>query len=317
MKNQTPNKKLISLSLLVCGVLFLLVAVGLVLKKTNNKPAVPEQSLSTPTDTPKEDTTNKPITPPAFTGELSAVHGKNNEQDLTAIPKEHTQKDEKIHKAVYQPLMALINHAKQDGIRLLVVSAYRSYDRQKSIWERKWGDAPDDDTEQALKVLEYSSFPGTSRHHWGTDIDFNSVSLSYWQSDEGRKVHRWLTKNAPQYGFCQTYGDHRQSGYAVEDWHWSHMPTANRYYDEINNPQVLAVATNQAVKGATAVQQMDSKLYEYIKGISPCNDVNMGQFTTVEPPTQPAKPKVSHPTTQETPPTATQSPQVSGQGGSF
>lgn len=213
---------------------------------------------------------NKPE-PSLAIGELSAVHGRGGRGHLRAVPRQFTKKEEWVHQDVYNPLMAMIKHAEQDGIRLSVVSAYRSYDHQKRIWENKWGNADNTDTQKALSVLRYSSFPGTSRHHWGTDIDFNNLSPSYWQSGEGAKIHRWLTKNAPAYGFCQTYGYHRSGGYAQEDWHWSHMPTANQYYKQINNPQVLAVAINQPVKGAAAIRQLDKHLYEYIQGISPCN----------------------------------------------
>ena len=64
--------------------------------------------------------------------------------------------------------------AQQDGIDLQLVSAYRSFARQQQIFEDKYhrytaeGLTPD----QAIqRILEYSTIPGTSRHHWGTDID--------------------------------------------------------------------------------------------------------------------------------------------------
>lgn len=206
-------------------------------------------------------------------GDLSAVHGQGGQKQLKALPSQFTQKNELVHINVYNPLLALIQDAKKDGISLSVVSAYRSYEHQKRIWEKKWGDRADNDHQQALKILEYSSFPGTSRHHWGTDIDFNSVSPSYWQSEEGKRVHRWLKANAHNYGFCQTYGDNRASGYANENWHWSHIPTANTYYAQINDPQILAIATSQPIKGAEAIRAMGNQLYDYIQGISPCQHV--------------------------------------------
>ena len=64
--------------------------------------------------------------------------------------------------------------ALRDGIDLQLVSAYRSFDRQKYIWEDKYkrytaeGLSPKDAIE---RILQYSTIPGTSRHHWGTDID--------------------------------------------------------------------------------------------------------------------------------------------------
>ena len=62
----------------------------------------------------------------------------------------------------------------EDGIVISPVSSFRSYSRQKAIFESKFkrfqteGLSP---TESVKKIIEYSTIPGTSRHHWGTDID--------------------------------------------------------------------------------------------------------------------------------------------------
>ncbi len=161
---------------------------------------------------------------------LSQVHGAGNEPELVSLPSQYTSKNEQIHKDVYDPLMAMIAAAQKDGVSLSVVSAYRSYKRQKQIWENKWGGASDDDSKKALSILKWSLFPGMSRHHWGTEVDFNSVALNYWQSAQGIATHQWLVNNAPSFGFCQVYGPNREKGYSEEPWHWSHIPTADRYF---------------------------------------------------------------------------------------
>lgn len=207
---------------------------------------------------------------PAPAGKLSEVHGVGNDHVLVGIPSQYTTKAEQVHKDVYDPLMQLIAAAKADGINLTVVSAYRSYKRQKQIWENKWGGTADNDTQKALDILKWSSFPGTSRHHWGTEIDFNSVALNYWNGKEGMRVHQWLVANAPNYGFCQTYGPNRTKGYSEEAWHWSHIPTAQHYFDQIRDPQTLALVTSQSVKGAAALRELGT-VADYVTGISPCH----------------------------------------------
>lgn len=318
------KKTLIAIAFFAIGVLCLFFASCSKKEDTApNKKTEPEQNqpvMSKSTQTPP----TQPAPPPTLdnqlqSGQLGKVHGMGNANELVAVPKALTKKDEWVHKAVYDPLMALIAHAKADGITLSVLSAYRSYDHQKRIWEKKWGDSADNDVNQALKNLEYSSFPGTSRHHWGTDIDFNSVELSYWQSDEGRRVHAWLTKNAPKYGFCQTYGNDRTQGYAVEDWHWSHLPTAMPYYQQISNLAVVQIATSQPVKGAEAVRTLNTKLFGYIQGISPCHDTIMdGKLPAMPTPAPTPKPKVEpkKDTTQSTN-TTKEVPIVGGQQGSW
>ena len=204
-------------------------------------------------------------------GNPSLVHGKGAGNHLTSLPTQYSTKNELVNINTKPSLIAMIEGAKSDGINLNVVSAFRSYDHQKRIWENKWGNAPLNDTNQALYILRYSSYPGTSRHHWGTDIDLNSVSLGYWETSEGRRVHQWLLKNGPRYGFCQVYSPGRNKGYSDEPWHWSHMPTANYYFSQITQPDVFRIALAQNVKGGEAVRQMPERVMEYIKSISSCS----------------------------------------------
>lgn len=140
----------------------------------------------------------------------------------------------------YNAFLAMRDSAMQDGITLTIVSATRTFEMQKWIWEGKWNGkrtvegkylntAYPDPTERALAILRYSSMPGTSRHHWGSDIDINSVVPSYFQTAQGIKELAWLEENANYFGFYRPYteyGDNRTSGYQPEEWHWSYLPIA-------------------------------------------------------------------------------------------
>ena len=193
--------------------------------------------------------------PPTYSnGQLGVAQGAGGMGHLKKVPGQYTSKEEFVHKNVHTSLMNMIFAAKNDGISLNLVSAFRSYSHQKRIWENKWGNSADNDAGKAKSILRYSSFPGTSRHHWGTDVDFNSVSLSFWNTAQGKKIHNWLTKNGPQFGFCQIYAPGRGSGYSDEPWHWTHAPTASQYYNQLSNPQVLNIALSQDIKGAAAVR---------------------------------------------------------------
>jgi len=118
-------------------------------------------------------------------------------------------------------------------------SATRNFDYQKGIWERKYTGATKlsdgtnvatdikDTKDKCLKILEYSSMPSTSRHHWGTDIDINAFNNAYFESGEGKKLYTWMLTHAADYGWCQPYTPHgpdRPHGYFEEKWHWSYMP---------------------------------------------------------------------------------------------
>jgi D-alanyl-D-alanine carboxypeptidase len=145
-----------------------------------------------------------------------------------------------LHKDTYAAFLAMHKAAAKDGVRLVIRSAARSFDYQKGLWLRKWEGRANvdgqnlaktmpDARQRALKILEYSAMPGSSRHHWGTDIDLNAFVNSYFEKGEGKKVYDWLQANAAKYGFCQPYtakGPDRPNGYLEEKWHWSYLPIA-------------------------------------------------------------------------------------------
>ncbi|MCB9275187.1 MAG: M15 family metallopeptidase [Lewinellaceae bacterium] len=146
-----------------------------------------------------------------------------------------------LRKDTYDAFLKMYEAAKKDGITLTILSATRNFDYQKGIWEAKWtgataiengknaSEAYPNPTQRALKILEYSSMPGSSRHHWGTDMDLNALNNEHFETGQGLKTYQWLVANAPGFGFCQPYspkGEARPYGYNEEKWHWSYLPIA-------------------------------------------------------------------------------------------
>lgn len=143
-----------------------------------------------------------------------------------------------LRKEAYDAFIKMYNAAKADGITLVIRSATRNFNYQKGIWERKWTgktklsdgiNAAKDivkDYERAVKIMNYSAMPGASRHHWGTDIDLNSFTNSYFEKGEGLRVYQWLTERAHSFGYCQPYTPKEtgRTGYEEEKWHWSYIP---------------------------------------------------------------------------------------------
>ena len=129
----------------------------------------------------------------------------------------------------YESFKEMYASASRAGIKLVIRSAARNFEYQKGIWERKWAAIKEEvsDKSRALKILEYSSMPGSSRHHWGTDIDLNSFENSWFESGEGLKLYNWMLENASTFGYCQPYtekNEERPDGYNEEKWHWSYVP---------------------------------------------------------------------------------------------
>lgn len=122
--------------------------------------------------------------------------------------------------------------------KIPIVSALRNLTYQAGIWNRKWNGEYSNITNPVLRglgILEYSSMPGTSRHHWGTDLDFYSLSNGAFDQGVGKTIYNWLLKNAAKYGFCQPYTAGRCAGYYEEKWHWSFIPISEKLRADWNS----------------------------------------------------------------------------------
>jgi zinc D-Ala-D-Ala carboxypeptidase len=112
-------------------------------------------------------------------------------------------------------LHTLSQAALKDGIRLLVSSSYRSYEYQKTVYE-KW--VRIDGQEEADRE---SARPGTSQHQLGTAVDFGSITDDFAETPAGE----WLNAHAEEYGwslsFPQEYED--VTGYRWECWHFRYI----------------------------------------------------------------------------------------------
>jgi len=154
-----------------------------------------------------------------------------------------------------------------------VTSGLRNFQAQKGIWEAKWTgqrgrnyDQIADPRKRSLAILEYSSMPGTSRHHWGTDFDFNVLTNNYYKMGEGRPLYVWLEENAARYGFCQPYTEGREAGYNEERWHWSYKPLASRYLTDWNRLIGDAFPAGASFRGSEHAVDLAST---YVNSINP------------------------------------------------
>lgn len=141
---------------------------------------------------------------------------------------------EYVHKDVLKPFIAMHEAAAKQNINLNIISAHRTFDVQKWLWNQKYYKS-DNPIKVVKEILKYLAMPGTSRHHWGTDIDFLSTKLNYFETEEGKKAYNWLQENAKKYGFSQVYTSDRENGYKEEKWHWSYIPVANKFQQEYKN----------------------------------------------------------------------------------
>ena len=162
--------------------------------------------------------------------------------------------------------------AAAEGISLKALSATRTFGHQASIWNRKWngaqrmGMAPVD---RALDILRFSSMPGSSRHHWGTDVDMHSLEPADFEQGEGAQTLAWLRAHAGDHGFVEVYTpDAERPGYQPEAWHWSYAPLSVPFLMALNAASPAETrAIFEGFEGASLADSVDI-LGRYVNGVS-------------------------------------------------
>ena len=101
--------------------------------------------------------------------------------------------------------------AQAEGLNLFVVSGYRSYDYQSTLYDSyvaQYGQEAAD---------RFSARPGHSEHQTGLAFDVNTIDDSFADTPE----YEWLKEHCVEYGFIIRYPDGKESvtGYKFEPWH--------------------------------------------------------------------------------------------------
>ncbi len=176
--------------------------------------------------------------------------------------------------------------AKRDGIYLKIVSAYRGFERQKLIWNNKYEKFTNDfslEPEKAIsEIIRFSTVPGTSRHHWGTDIDIidgnfpdeENVLVSEKFEKDGLfyKVKNWLDNNSENFGFYLTYtNDKNRKGFEFEPWHYSYKPVSLKYYKALIKMDLKKIIKSLDINGSDYFDEsfIDTYIAENIMDINP------------------------------------------------
>ena len=103
------------------------------------------------------------------------------------------------------------NDAKNQGINLRIISGFRSYDKQKTLYNNYVA------RDGKIAADRYSARAGHSEHQTGLAADINSLEQSWENTKEGK----WLNDNCYKYGFIIRYPKGKESitGYMFEPWH--------------------------------------------------------------------------------------------------
>ncbi len=141
-------------------------------------------------------------------------------KNLEEVPIEYHVNDGKVYDLDRDALNAFIemsNHAKEEGISLKIISAYRSNEFQAYLYNKYKTNNGEKNADR------YSARPGHSEHETGLAIDINDVSQAF----EDTKAFAWLQENAHDYGYILRYPKNMEmiTGYMYEPWHYRYVGT--------------------------------------------------------------------------------------------
>lgn len=122
-----------------------------------------------------------------------------------------------MRKQAAEALEKLFADSKKESLELIAISGYRSYARQKSLYDREVRTVGENEAEK------YVAKPGSSEHQTGLAMDLSCKSLGYILDDtfEDTDEGKWIKNNCYRYGFILRYpkGKEDITGFGYEAWH--------------------------------------------------------------------------------------------------
>jgi len=191
----------------------------------------------------------------------------------------------KLQEEVQIAFVKMKSAARKEGVLIEIVSEYRSFERQLSIWNRKYqkfissGFSP----EAAVKKnIQYSTLPGTSRHHWGTDVDVIDgfvkmprdvlIEENFLETGVYSKLKKWMNENSEKFGFYLVYTDDpNRKGFKHEPWHYSYKPLSDILLKEFSEIDLVYFFKTVKINGMDHISEdfLDQYIEENMLGINP------------------------------------------------
>lgn len=170
----------------------------------------------------------------------------------------------KMRKVAATALEKLFEAGEKEGIILYGVSGYRSYARQKQIYDKNIA------TRGQAATDAVSAKPGSSEHQTGLTIDVSARSVNFRldQSFGDTKEGKWLAKNAHLYGYIirYPYGKSKITGYSYEPWHIRFVGktvATYLYENELTMEEYYGVADEMENEAETRVDVEDPDSVKY------------------------------------------------------
>ena len=138
--------------------------------------------------------------------------------NLENISTTYARSGMQLVKEAKEAFETLSENAKKEGMNVIAMSSYRSYDYQVNLYNNY---VAQDGKEAADK---YSARPGYSEHQTGLAVDVYNLDLPYTSFEETEEF-TWMQENAYKYGFILRFPKDKVdiTGYQYESWHYRYV----------------------------------------------------------------------------------------------
>ena len=128
------------------------------------------------------------------------------------------QRFERLQKEAAFSLMQMTNTARDEGIWIVLLSAFREYDRQAELFS-----AQTQRKGSPEAAAQSSAPPGYSEHHTGYAMDLGDGHVPSSDINQGfadTLAFSWLLQYAGEFGFELSFPLNNSQGVSYEPWHW-------------------------------------------------------------------------------------------------
>lgn len=160
-----------------------------------------------------------------------ALVNEGHPLDTSYVPAEMTEieSERSVDSRIADDLKRMLSDAKDAGLSMYVASAYRSYEKQREVFNntmQDWisqGYSPlnaYDETKKSVAV------PGTSEHATGLAVDIISSEYEALDDRQGdTEEQKWLMEHCWEYGFILRYPSDKSdvTNIVYEPWHYRYV----------------------------------------------------------------------------------------------
>ena len=123
-----------------------------------------------------------------------------------------------LDKTTFPAWQSMQETAKEAGIELQIISAYRSAQYQKDLLQAKL-----DQGQKIEDILKVNAAPGYSEHQSGCALDITTPGFEPLRVEfENSPAFNWLSQHAGKFGFSLSFPSNNPAGITYEPWHWKY-----------------------------------------------------------------------------------------------